>query len=163
MEVSSQLRAPAALHSEITQVAIELEAKWGSEPIWTFWRTEQFPHNSTRIMNHEYPEHFDARGPASVSPQTQHYIQLQNGRCDVIQLYKSLNCRARGCGRHASYHFAFWKLSPLWLFFSCSEWMVPAALSILLPDNHHARSHKMTSTRRLSLANYPAHTSFRTD
>jgi len=71
---------------ERTQVATEEEATWGSEPVWAFWRREKIPHNSTRIMNHEYPEYFDARGPAEVSPQRRPCVQLQNGRCELINV-----------------------------------------------------------------------------
>jgi hypothetical protein len=40
MEVSGKLDAPAALPPESTPVAIEKEAWWASEPVWTFWGFE---------------------------------------------------------------------------------------------------------------------------
>jgi hypothetical protein len=37
-------------------------------------------------MNHKYPEYCDARGPAEVWTQRQPYVQLQNGRCELINV-----------------------------------------------------------------------------
>jgi hypothetical protein len=39
MEVSGQLNAPARKKSP---VPIEQEAEWAPEPVWTFWRIENF-------------------------------------------------------------------------------------------------------------------------